>query len=336
MERISIFNYEAFYLDYLEGNLNETDTALLLAFLEKHPELDLGDEALPELTISQSTLTQDDKESLKQYDENDAIVMNNAEYFMIAESEGLLSEEKRAELGAFVSGNPALERTHGMYKHLKLEADKAVVFADKGSLKRSRKIVFWPYIAGAAAAGVIAFLMLYNGQRVEEEPSNLADKESIEQENIESPEIDESPAVYQASDEAPVEAPSYESSNKKTPVQTPRKPKQINKFNDRNGVVAVERLDYRPSKPLIGALDQDIQPISADIQEEIIETQDYALTGFDHFKDPIKVVTSRLNKNLKNPVDFRTAKATKKQSGGFYLKVGKLEIARKKRWKQKN
>ena len=39
MERISIFNYEAFYLDFLEGNLNEADTLMLTDFLEANPGL---------------------------------------------------------------------------------------------------------------------------------------------------------------------------------------------------------------------------------------------------------------------------------------------------------
>jgi len=41
MEHISIFNYEAFYLDFLEGTLSEEDTALFLKFMEEHPELRL-------------------------------------------------------------------------------------------------------------------------------------------------------------------------------------------------------------------------------------------------------------------------------------------------------
>ena len=49
MEKISIFNYEAYYLDLLEGNLSEEDTALLLDFLEQHPHLKLDHEFMPEL-----------------------------------------------------------------------------------------------------------------------------------------------------------------------------------------------------------------------------------------------------------------------------------------------
>jgi hypothetical protein len=38
-------NYESYYLDFLEGNLNENETTLLLVFLDKNPSLKLEDSA---------------------------------------------------------------------------------------------------------------------------------------------------------------------------------------------------------------------------------------------------------------------------------------------------
>ena len=43
--------------------------------------------------------------------------------------------------------------------------------------------------------------------------------------------------------------------------------------------------------------------------------------------NPISPITNRLANVVKQEVDFRTAKATEKRSGGFYLKIGKLEIS---------
>ena len=64
-ERISIFNYEAFYLDHLEGTLGEQDTALLLEFLESHPNLIVEEDELMFLNQADETLIFSDKESLK-------------------------------------------------------------------------------------------------------------------------------------------------------------------------------------------------------------------------------------------------------------------------------
>ena len=39
MEKITTYNYEAFYLDYLEGNLDENAQVMLFTFLDANPVL---------------------------------------------------------------------------------------------------------------------------------------------------------------------------------------------------------------------------------------------------------------------------------------------------------
>jgi hypothetical protein len=73
MERISIFNYEAFYLDYLEGRLNQEDSALLLLFLESHPEL-IVEDGLDSFAIDENVvLNPKIKNSLKEVDETSSV-----------------------------------------------------------------------------------------------------------------------------------------------------------------------------------------------------------------------------------------------------------------------
>ena len=57
------------------------------------------------------------------------------------------------------------------------------------------------------------------------------------------------------------------------------------------------------------------------------EPSDYTILGFNDMNNPISPITNRLANVVKQEVDFRTAKATAKRSGGFYLKIGKLEIS---------
>jgi hypothetical protein len=63
---------------------------------------------------------------------------------------------------------------------------------------------------------------------------------------------------------------------------------------------------------------------------ETIRNSDYASLGFQEMNNPIKPVTSRLGDLVNQEVDFRTAKASEKNSGGFYLKIGKFELSHKK------
>jgi hypothetical protein len=86
-----------------------------------------------------------------------------------------------------------------------------------------------------------------------------------------------------------------------------------------------------------------LMEISVDETENEIENQPivYAINSSKHsvvvsnnsFQDmnnPIKPITNRLSDVVKQEVDFRMAKATEKTPGGFYLKIGKLEISHRK------
>ena len=58
-EKINITNYEAFLLDYLEGNLSEGEISLLKIFVAAHPQLniDLEDTELVSLEKDESVFT---------------------------------------------------------------------------------------------------------------------------------------------------------------------------------------------------------------------------------------------------------------------------------------
>jgi len=163
MERISIFNYEAFYLDFLEGNLSEEDTVLLFEFLDKHPELKLEDDALVTLNDDLPVLDDQFKMGLKQVEFNETVITaHNAEQFMIAETEGLLSSEKVIELDQFVGSDTDRMRLRKSFAATRLQPDVRVVFADKDSLKRKKKIALWPIISLAAAACAAVLFLLWD------------------------------------------------------------------------------------------------------------------------------------------------------------------------------
>ena len=153
MEHISIFNYEAFYLDFLEGTLSEEDTALFLKFMEAHPELRLEDEAMLAIQNEFVSLDQSFKENLKQILYNETVIsFNNVEQFLIAQLEGLLSETKNTELNVFLVQYPALLQLQHVYESTKLNPDLSVVYTQKSSLKQARRVALWPILSFAAAA----------------------------------------------------------------------------------------------------------------------------------------------------------------------------------------
>lgn len=334
LERISIFNYEAFYLDHLEGNLGDEDTALLLAFLEENPELKMDDEELPIFDVDDYHLTATEKLELKQSDEDEVILLNNAEYFMISETEGLLSEQKVSELDVLVSQNPELEKDRAYFGAVTMKPDLSIVYDNKEGLKR-KVVVLWPYLGMAAAASVlIAFFLLTNNQL--EESSLTADKEKLEEkqdkktdQNILREEKSPSQIAEEKSDNS-TNPPNVINVDESTIQREHPKPQ-----NNRGERATIASLEKRDIQTLVHSLEGfELQPISAtlpNVSENNTSTgSDVASTGYEHMTDPIQGVTARINKRIKPEVEFRTAKPTDTQNGGFFLKVGRFEFLRKK------
>lgn len=333
MEKISIFNYEAFYLDFLEGNLSEEDSLLLLKFLEQHPELKVEDDMLVTLDDEALKLDAQFKADLKQisFDET-GITSQNVEKFLIAETENLLSTQKQNELDQFVKKDASLIKLRKMYASTHLVADKSIVFANKNALKQNKRIVLWPYLT-LAAASITVLLFFWNSTTNVVDPitapitsnSKVPDKKD-----------------HQKQQGLPTNnsSQSNEKENNLAPINeivdnNPIVIAQVNPAtNKRISNLAIEGIKHRKVKTLNPSR-RELEIIEnntfAKSTPPAFEKEDeYTMLGFDEMNNPIKPITSRLGDAVKQEVDFRTAKATEQQSGGFYLKIGKLEISRRK------
>jgi hypothetical protein len=327
MERISIFNYEAFYLDFLEGNLSEEDAALLLVFLEENPQLKVEDLEMPILGFENASLDASFKANLKQLVFNEtAITLNNSEQFLIAETENLLSEEKKAELTGFVSKHPELVQTQKLYAATHFVADKSIVFTDKDSLKQAKKIVLWPFVSLAVAASVAIIFFLWNSTTngITDNGTSISKHKEIKK-------------VPNQKNEQNINAPSNSNQTEKTNPLAPIFENTSDDLNvatvipEKKAPLFIKGLIPKHIKELKGAehsYDVVENEIAHTIAPPVVEqNSDYAILGFKEMNNPISPITNRLANVVKQEVDFRTAKATSKSSGGFYLKIGKLEIS---------
>jgi hypothetical protein len=333
MEHMSIFNYEAFYLDFLEGNLNEEETALFLAFMEAHPELRLEDESLVSVEVETSNLDTQFKNSLKQVSfANTPITLSNVEQFLIAETEGQLSSAKLAELESFILANPSLRQSQKLYAATHLKADTSIVYSDKAGLKRKKAIVLWPYVSLALAASLTAilFYVYYSGnQQLVNGPTNVlvqADTTEVllkEESSKEENKLDQLNHNQQPStkDFVALSNPTSDQ-NVQTPTKQER-PIQIDRLNIKDvKTIKSKRSDFEIIER--NPVDLAIQSVNNQ------STNDVAYMGFQDMKNPIKPITNRLGDAVKQEVDFRTAKTTSERSGGFYFKIGKLEVSHRK------
>ncbi len=330
--KITKENYEAYYLDALEGTLGVEESVLLQAFLEDHPELTIDLEDFPLLEpFNSRELPSDFLGALKQVDfVNDSISDDNAEQFCIACSEGLLTNEKQAELQLSVQKNVALEKLYTAYTRVKLQARRSEVYPNPADLKRSeRRLLPLFFTVGAAAALVIAFLMYQingNDARKSSGPSfahQQKDTTAIAEKNKEElPQQTELGAQFIQS-----------------PLATERKEKEL-KVYDVNPLESPE--DHSPA-PLLSQQNMENRPKDDSLAIAYVPQHGLLITHAvpvrvnvptaksNDLLNPIFPVTNALSAMLNTEIDFGKTRNTSTENRGFYVKIGKFEISRNAR-----
>ncbi|MBL0330922.1 MAG: hypothetical protein IPP64_16305 [Bacteroidetes bacterium] len=126
-------NYEAFFLDYHEGNLSPQQVADLLLFVEQHPELREEFESFENVTLDDlSTISFDQKSSLKK-----EITLENREEYFIRSIENTLTPAEKNLLDAFIKQHPQFLKELELFQKTRVPADTTIVFENKEALQKS-------------------------------------------------------------------------------------------------------------------------------------------------------------------------------------------------------
>ncbi len=164
MTEINHNNYEIFFLDYLEGRLNQHQVAELRIFLEDFPGLKDEFEGLELLSLKpDKRVIFTGKEILKKQLVKPVGRINEHNYqeFFIAASENDLSESDADSVRKFLMKNPLLQNEYDLTGHCRLQPDRSIVFPDKASLKKTVVIPLVPRLLyyGAAVAATLLLLI---------------------------------------------------------------------------------------------------------------------------------------------------------------------------------
>ena len=159
---INLNNYEAWFLDYHEGNLSPDLVKELMKFIAKHPELKEEFESFePVILQAGDKIKYDAKEALKKQGSN--ISHSNFDEYAIEYVEGTLPAASQKKLEEFIAQNPTYKKELELYAKTKLVADATIVFDDKLSLKKGARrpaaIYYWSAAASVAVI-VVAYFML--------------------------------------------------------------------------------------------------------------------------------------------------------------------------------
>ena len=135
MSRINLDNYEAWLLDYSEGNLSAEDTAELMLFMQVNPELeiDLNDMNFPAIAGDEK-LRLDDKSFL--YKGKNEVRLRFEE-LCIAYYDKDISQDEKSELDHILKQFPAFEKEFEAFGLSYLQPEYALEFDNKASLKKA-------------------------------------------------------------------------------------------------------------------------------------------------------------------------------------------------------
>lgn len=323
MKTITHENYEAFYLDYLEGNLSEDVRLLFLDFLAKNPNLQISDDSMPVIETTEITIDKDFKTSLYQINTAYApINHSNYSIFLLAAIENELTPEKTAELNAFLAQNDYAQKEFEQLKMTKLSPDLSQKFPAKQTLKKTVSKLLWPIYSALAAACLLAFFIV----------TQLLSSET----------------VLNSSEKSLVQ------SAKKTIEKHDNKDTLANSIN--NNLAKIEKksskkvLKNNLSKVTIHI--HEMPPRDCIVQLEMPENSDIAAqiapaipttnmaenleiasnpTKTDEMRNPIQPITNRLGNLLNKEVDFKISKKTDESKRGFLIKIGEFEISHNKK-----
>lgn len=172
--KITRSNYESWFLDFLEGNLESSIMDEFQEFLKMNPdlaaELDMVEQVKLEANKSIRFETRDE---LKKSDTDHEIEFQEK---AVAYYEGDLTLAERIEFEASLSENSTRSAEAEQFGKLKLVANKAIVYDHKEQLKKKVTILpLWIKMASAAAILLFAYLLFQPGVGIQPEFSQLAD-----------------------------------------------------------------------------------------------------------------------------------------------------------------
>lgn len=175
MEKIDIHNYEAYLLDYSEGNLTDESQMELELFLIQHPELDINLSELSLVSLKEERVSFLNKSNLKK-SETDLV----SETQFIAYIEKQLPPNEMADLEKSCSINPLLSKELALYQKTIAQADESVVYPNKQTLKRKPKVIWLDfsvikYSAAACVLFLVGLFFFFSNKEVANHTNDLAD-----------------------------------------------------------------------------------------------------------------------------------------------------------------
>jgi hypothetical protein len=308
---ITLANYEAFYLDELEGNLTEEHSAELHCFLLEHPELAVSADWLPYLERNEQ-LPAFEKALLYSFNPESQITLENIPYAIIAQQEGVLTKKQTEQLAELIRKIPTIDTT----PYPTLVAPK-LSHPNKEQLKKqtSRIIPMRWLSIGAVAAGIALIVTINSKQTVPVEKHKqvkMLAKQPIRSHKKNSEKIQKKPEAIH---------PELIKVNSYISCSFPKPEMPVEQVH----------IHEKPIEPQIILPENPIENVPTVALNELNPQNNGLVTQnkTTENKDVLAVVTSIIATKLNTPIDYKITKAKGEEKGEFYFKIGRFEFSRK-------
>ncbi len=134
MADINKHNYEAYWLDFLEGNLNADDAQALQVFFMEHPEIKPEAFDVDEFSLNPESIAFENKAALQRDENIPELSVQDA--LLIGLLEDALSDEQKTEAEALIQTNKCAAEDYNLYQQTRLFANTDICYQGKRTLKR--------------------------------------------------------------------------------------------------------------------------------------------------------------------------------------------------------
>jgi len=157
--KITRDNYESWFVDFLDGNLDDESRKQLFVFLEHNPDLAEELNLLDNIHLEPETLTFQQSDHLLK-SEADLMGIPYADFLLIKQMEEGLSDTEKKELDKLIGQDDRLIKRGMEYQNAHLSGE-AISYQGKDSLMKKQVIShFIPFIRTAVAAAVLVLIFL--------------------------------------------------------------------------------------------------------------------------------------------------------------------------------
>lgn len=172
---ISRQNYEQYFIDYLDGNLNKEQVGALMSFLEFNPDLKDEFAGIGKISLIPDETAFSGKAGLlrSESDLSRASILKDFDVYCISSLEHDIACDEETLLLDIIRNDPDREETYRLYQSTRLIADESMLYPGKAKLKK-RFIGVPSRIILPAAAAVAALLIIFQVFTGEPEPENLS------------------------------------------------------------------------------------------------------------------------------------------------------------------